>query len=72
MACAADRSAFDATQAVRAELVDPDTWLQWSPYEQLLDTVADVDGWRDLFQRRYLEFTPVEALLSEDDPRRSR
>jgi hypothetical protein len=70
MAAAADVSAREATDAVRAELVDPDAWLRRSPYEALLDTVTGHDDWKAAFRRRYLDFTPVRHLLRSDAPRR--
>jgi hypothetical protein len=64
----ADRSARSASGAVRKELVDPNRWLTWSPFEQVLEhapTASAVD-----FRRRYLDFGPVAHLLDDDDPRR--
>lgn len=65
----ADRSAAAATDAVRTELIDPDQWLRWSPYEAVLAAVDDQDAWKRRFRQRYLDFSPVRHLLFAHDPR---
>jgi PD-(D/E)XK nuclease superfamily len=69
MACAADQAAAKATEAVRRELVEPDRWLRWTPYEQFLASVDRAGGWAQRITERYLDFGPVEALLGPGDPR---
>ena len=69
VAVSTDTSALQAVDQVRAELVEPDRWLRWMPYETILAAVDDDDDWRAAFFRRYLDFTPVRHLLSADDPR---
>lgn len=71
MGCVDDQAAVDATRAVRERLVEPDRWLQWSSYEDLLSAADGPTSWREQFRRRYLDFTPVQALLRDDDSRRS-
>lgn len=72
VACAADEKAKAATDEVRVELDEPDRWLRWSPYEDVLTAVGDAgpDGWANRFRRRYLDFTPVAHLLASGDSRR--
>ncbi|MEQ1731755.1 MAG: hypothetical protein ABL982_25565, partial [Vicinamibacterales bacterium] len=69
VAGAADRSAAAATDEVRAELVDPNRWLRWYPYEQVLTTIDGHDEWKSQFHRRYLDFGPVRHRLADGDPR---
>jgi hypothetical protein len=69
VACAADRTAREATALVRGELHKPDAWLCWSPYEEVIASVRGHDAWAAWFRRRYLDFTPIRHLLRDDDPR---
>jgi hypothetical protein len=71
MACAADRFARTACDAVRAQLHDPQT-LRWEPWEAIVASIGDHDAWRALFVSRYLDFAPVAHLLDPDDPRAGR
>ena len=64
-----DMSALQAVNDVRAELVTPDKWLRWMPYETVLAAIDDDDDWRTAFVRRYLDFSPVQHLLAPSDPR---
>lgn len=68
VACAADRSARDACDAVCAELTDPTT-LAWDPWEEIVERIEGHDEWRELFVSRYLDFRPIAHLLGADDPR---
>jgi ADP-ribosylglycohydrolase len=70
VACRADQSAEAATALVRDELVEPDRWLRWSPYEAVLEGVDGHNDWAYRFRRRYLDFAPVQHLLPAGDPRR--
>jgi hypothetical protein len=70
VACEADHSAVHATDSVRGELIDPDSWLRWSPYEQVLAHVKGHDDWKRAFTARYLDMTPVQHRLARVDPRR--
>lgn len=70
VAAAADRSADEATEAVRSDLIEPDRWLRWCPYESVLDAIAGHDQWKQMFAKRYLDFSPVTHLLHADDSRR--
>jgi hypothetical protein len=69
IACQSDLAAAAATNDVRNELVNPDRWLSWSPYEAVLDAIDGNDSWADQFRRRYLDFTLVSHLLPPGDPR---
>lgn len=69
VACAADTSARSATEDVRQELLEPDRWLHWSPYETILEHIDGHDEWKQAFTRRYLDFTPVRHLLAASDTR---
>lgn len=64
VAAGADRSAAETTDAVRAELADPDSRLKWSSYEDVLARVDGFHDWKDRFTRRYLDLRPVEHLLN--------
>lgn len=68
MACAADRSARAAFEAVRAELVADGT-LRWEPWEAIVSMIEGHDDWRALFIERYLDFTPIQRLIAPDDAR---
>jgi hypothetical protein len=70
VACAADVSAHSASEAVRAELQEPDRWLRWSPYEEVLATVDGRTEWKRAFRERYLDFGPVQHRLGKQDRRR--
>jgi hypothetical protein len=72
VAVGTDRSAQTATDAVRAELAAPDTWLRSSPMEEVLDHVDADPDWAEAFRRRYLDFRPVAHLLAGSDPRQVR
>lgn len=75
MPLAADRKALEATAAVRSQLVEPEQWLRWSPYEAVIDAVADhreVAEWAAWIRTRYTDFRPVADGLRPDDPRHSR
>lgn len=71
VACAADTATATATGRVRAEMIDPNYWLAWCPYESVLEALEESapDGWPAWFRRRYLDFSPVARLLDADDPR---
>lgn len=71
VALGADTSAVQATDAVRNQLVEPDRWLRWSPYESVLAAVTGHDEWKQRFTRRYVDFEPVAHLLGRRDPRRT-
>lgn len=55
VACAADESAALATHRVRGELHDPDGWLRWVPYEDVLAHLDPSIPWVDDFRARYLD-----------------
>jgi hypothetical protein len=71
MACAADIAARRATGLVRSELHEPDRWLRWVPYEEMLAAIVDPASaaWKSKFTARYLDFSPVAHLLTTSDPR---
>lgn len=71
VACAADVAAAESAGKIRTELHDPDRWLRWSPYEQVLEALASTADptWSDQFLQRYCDFGPVAHLLTPDDPR---
>ena len=71
MACAGDTAAYRATALVRSELHEPDQWLRWSSYEDVLSAVVEpsADDWKEQFRIRYLDFKSVRHLLASDDPR---
>jgi hypothetical protein len=71
VACASDTAAEAAVGRIRLELHEPDRWLRWCPYEEVLETLGPSVGeaWAQGFLRRYCDFSPVEDLLEPDDPR---
>jgi len=69
VAVSSDASSLQAVTQVRADLLEPDRWLRWVPYETVLAAVDDDDDWRAAFVRRYLDFTPVQHRLPAHDPR---
>ncbi|MFM7069580.1 MAG: PGN_0703 family putative restriction endonuclease [Actinomycetes bacterium] len=69
VACGADESAAQATHRVRDELHEPDHWLRWVPYEDVLAHLDSAIPWVDDFRTRYLDFAPVSQFLAADDPR---
>jgi hypothetical protein len=74
LAMGADDRALEATARVRSELVQPDRWLTWCSYEDVLDAAEGtglVTDWAAAFRRRYLDFTPVTRQLAESDRRGS-
>jgi len=68
MAHAKDTDAKDAAAAVAKQLRPGNVQLVWSPYECLIEKLAQ-RTWVDDFRARYLDFTPVEQLLPQGDPR---
>jgi hypothetical protein len=71
MALASDPEAHVAADLVRGELLD-ESLLVWSPMDTAVDLLAPTrPEWADWFRRRYLDFTPVEQLLANNDPRRA-
>lgn len=71
MACEHDVAARDATALVRFDLQHPDSWLRWTPYEDLIATLSEpeLSDWRTRFETRYLNFGPIVQLLEDNDPR---
>jgi hypothetical protein len=71
VACGSDTAALTATGLVRGELADPDYWLRWSPFEEVVDALAETapGRWLEWFRTRYLDFSPVAHKLAAGDPR---
>lgn len=62
LSCEGDRAAQTAYAGVRACLHEPDKWLRWFGYEQLLEACAGETAlreWSVRFTRRYLDLSPV-------------
>ena len=74
MADGHDLGALRATAAVWGQLNEPERWVRWSPYQQVVDIARRHDttiDWCDWFSSRYLDLSPIfPALL--DDPNRAR
>jgi hypothetical protein len=71
MAVATDPEAHVATDLVRGELYDP-SFLAWSPMDVAVDALAPArPEWAEWFRNRYLDFSPVQQLLANNDPRRA-
>jgi hypothetical protein len=68
-ACRDDRAARTAFESEQAELVRAHG-LVWQPWESIVAMIVGHDDWRDLFIERYLNFAPIQHLLSPNDPRR--
>lgn len=72
MAVATNPGARTATDLVRSELLDGSATLVWSPMESFVETLESTrPNWGKWIRKRYLDFTPVEALLDPKDPRRA-
>lgn len=69
LTCAADTAARSATDGVRAELAEPDRWLRWSSYEDVLEQLDGAGSGRLARALRDLDFSPVRHLLRAGDPR---
>lgn len=69
VACAADAKALEAVKGVRAQLKDPSE-LTFSSIEDVLKQVTGQRAWKTMFRERYVDFTPINDLLSPGDPRR--
>lgn len=65
----ADGSARDVVDAVRQQLMNPES-LRFCALEELLRAIGGHSEWKQQFVRRYLDFTPVHHLLDVGDSRR--
>jgi hypothetical protein len=71
MAVASDPEAHVAADLVRGELYD-ESLLIWSPMDTAVDLLAPArPEWAAWFRGRYLDFTPVQQQLENNDPRRA-
>lgn len=68
VACAADRAAKGAVAAVQSTLLHDDE-LRFCSIEEILASIQGHESWRAAFATRYIDFTPIQALLDQGDPR---
>lgn len=67
-----DRGAARATATLWGQLHDPQPWVRWSPYQELVDIARSDPAtakWADWFATRYLDLTPIESHLLDDSNR---
>jgi hypothetical protein len=68
VACAADRAARDAVTVVQSTLLHEDE-LRFCSIEQVVTSIRGHDSWTTAFVTRYIDFTPIHAMLDQGDPR---
>lgn len=69
VACDADVKAREATEAVARQLQDP-SQLGFSSIEEVVAKVSGQARWKKEFGERYVDFSNIQHLLRDDDPRR--